>query len=114
MLKTKSMLDEVKEAIINAYQNKTHLSRQKLAELMDEESCFSAKRAVELGFADGILYDNKANVLNLVQGLQSLPKAFQIPLQNAGVQVAHQPKVTAKNADFSYTEKQLILMKELL
>ena len=56
MMKAKAMLDEIKEGIINAYEAKTGLSRKKLSNLMDAESCFNAKKAVDLGFADGILY----------------------------------------------------------
>ncbi len=50
-----SMLDEVKESIINAYELKTGMSRAKLSHLMDAESWMNANKAVELGFADGIL-----------------------------------------------------------
>jgi len=56
MLRTKAMLDEVKEGIINAYEAKCGLDRAEISRLMNEESCFNAKKAVELGFADGILY----------------------------------------------------------
>lgn len=55
MQKAISMLDEVKESIINAYEVKTGLSRAKLSHLMDAESWMNANKAVELGFADGIL-----------------------------------------------------------
>ena len=51
-----NILDEVKESIINAYQIKTGLSRAKLAKLMEDETWMNARRAVELGFADKILY----------------------------------------------------------
>ncbi len=51
-----SMLDEVKESIINAYELKTGLARSRLAKLMDEESWFNAKKAIELGFADKIMF----------------------------------------------------------
>lgn len=50
------MLDEVKDSIINAYELKTGLSRSKLSHLMDDETWMNAVKAVELGFADGILY----------------------------------------------------------
>lgn len=61
MKKAISMLSEVKESIINAYELKTNLSRVKISHLMDEESWFNAKKAIEMGFADGILFekDNK-------------------------------------------------------
>lgn len=55
MQKAGEMLDEVKESILNAYEIKTGLSRAKISHLMDGESWFNAKKAVELGFADGIL-----------------------------------------------------------
>ena len=53
------MLDEVKENIINAYELKTSLPRQQLSDLMDAESWMNAKKAVELGFADRILFANE-------------------------------------------------------
>lgn len=56
MQKAAAMLDEVKDSIINAYELKTGLSRSKLSHLMDDETWMNAVKAVELGFADGILY----------------------------------------------------------
>lgn len=55
MEKAISMLDEVKESIINAYEIKTGLSRAKLSHLMDSETWMDANKAVELGFADDIV-----------------------------------------------------------
>ena len=49
------VLDEVKESIINAYVEKTHLSRNKISKLMDEETWMNARKALELGFANSIL-----------------------------------------------------------
>ena len=56
MKKAVKMLDEVKESIMNAYEIKTGLARDKISKLMDAESWFNAKKAVELGFADKILF----------------------------------------------------------
>ena len=50
-----SMLTEVKESIINAYELKTGMNRDKIAKLMDAETWMDANKAVELGFADEIL-----------------------------------------------------------
>ena len=50
------MLSEVKEGIINAYEQRTGLPRNKISNMMDAETWFSAQKAVELGFADKILY----------------------------------------------------------
>lgn len=60
MAKAIAMLDEVKESIINAYELKTGLTRAKISHLMDAESWFNAKKAVELGFADNILFTGEA------------------------------------------------------
>ena len=56
MQKAIDMLSEVKESIINAYEIKTGMGRTKIANLMDAESWMNAKKAVELGFADSILF----------------------------------------------------------
>ena len=58
MVKAKEMLSEVKESIINAYEVKTNLPRKKISEMMDNETWMSSNKAVELGFADTILYDD--------------------------------------------------------
>jgi len=59
MEKAISTLNEVKESIINAYCAKTGLSRNKVAKLMSDETWLNARKAVELGFADAIMFDNK-------------------------------------------------------
>ena len=59
MQKAIEMLNEVKESIINAYEIKTNLSRAKISRLMDEETWMDARKAIELGFADGMLEDEK-------------------------------------------------------
>lgn len=56
MKKAIKMLDEVKESIMNAYEIKSGLSRDKISRLMDAETWFNAKKAVELGFADEIMF----------------------------------------------------------
>lgn len=64
MSKAITMLDEVKESIINAYEIKTNLSRAKLSHLMDAETWMNAKKAVEMGFADGIIEDEKKTAIS--------------------------------------------------
>src|SRR5574344_2366767 len=58
------MLDEVKESIINAYEIKTGISRIKLSHLMDAETWMNANKAIELGFADDVLMDEKQSEHN--------------------------------------------------
>ena len=62
MQKAIDMLSEVKESILNAYELKTGLSRAKLAHLMDAETWMNANKAIELGFADGMLTDEKKHL----------------------------------------------------
>ena len=59
MQKAIEMLAEVKESIINAYQIKSSQGRAKISHWMDAETWMNANKAIELGFADGILQDEK-------------------------------------------------------
>lgn len=59
MTKAIEMLDEVKESIINAYEIRTGLSHTQLSHMMDETTWMNSKKAIELGFADDILRDEK-------------------------------------------------------
>ena len=61
MQKAIDMLSEVKESIINAYEIKTGLSRAKLSHLMDAETWMNAKKAMELGFADELLFKSEGD-----------------------------------------------------
>ena len=65
-----AMLSEVKESIINAYQQKSGLSRTKISHMMDAETWFNAQKAVDLGFADKVLY------IAEMQALESPSAAF--------------------------------------
>ena len=57
-----ALLAEIKESIINAYEIKTGMSRAKISRLMDAETWMNAKKAVELGFADSVLYENREHL----------------------------------------------------
>lgn len=59
MQRAMEMLDEVKESIINAYEIRTGLSRAKISHYMDSETWMNANKAIELGFADDVLKDEK-------------------------------------------------------
>ncbi|MCF0120279.1 MAG: ATP-dependent Clp protease proteolytic subunit, partial [Oscillospiraceae bacterium] len=59
MRKAIQLLDEVKESIINSYEIKTGLSRARLSHLMDNETWMNAKKALDLGFCDEILYQHE-------------------------------------------------------
>ncbi len=105
MEKAIEMLSEVKESIINAYEIKTGLSRTKLSHLMDEETWMNANKAIELGFADDILTDEKLNAE--IPAYAFSGKAVQMALVNKlTAKVSHMLCMTASKAQYtnsSYT-----------
>lgn len=57
MQKEASVLENYNHAIANAYVLKTGKTHDEIINLMNEETYFTAKIAVEEGFADGVLFD---------------------------------------------------------
>ena len=57
-------LSKVKNSIIESYVSKTDLSREKISELMDKESWFSATEAKEYGFIDEIIENTDIETVN--------------------------------------------------
>lgn len=62
------MLDEVKETIINSYELKTKLPRDKISKMMTAQTWLNAKKALEFGFVDEILFadENSENAADAV------------------------------------------------
>jgi len=68
MRKYAEQLDAVKGSIINAYMMKTGLDRDTLSKMMDEETWMTGQEAMEMGFADEIMFESvpvesKGNIL---------------------------------------------------
>jgi ATP-dependent Clp protease, protease subunit len=115
MEKAIAMLNEVKESIINAFALKTGLSRSKLSRLMDDETWINSRKAVELGFADRILFMenrtetlgdegvvfSRATVMNSI--IQKLPQKQSPP--------AILPLPKPQGTDISTLDKRLDLLK---
>lgn len=59
MEKAIETLNEVKESLLNAYAAKSGQRRSKIAELMSNETWMNAKKALDLGFCDEILFEDK-------------------------------------------------------
>ena len=59
MEKAISTLNEVKASIINAYQKKTGLSRNKISQLMENETWMNAKKKKKKKIADEILFEKQ-------------------------------------------------------
>jgi ATP-dependent Clp protease protease subunit len=92
MQRAKQMLDEIKEGIINAYEQKTCQLRQKISQWMDMESCFNAKKAVELGFADGVLYSDNISETNDLSESVLFSRANVTNSLSKKLQKLHTPK----------------------
>lgn len=108
MKKAIEMLSEVKESIINAYEIKTGLSRTRLSHLMDAESWFNAKKAVELGFADGMLFEAENEMIPDEGMIFSKMTAINSLMKRLPKEVA-KPKLETVPADM--LEKRLNLIK---
>ncbi|HFU4472186.1 TPA: head maturation protease, ClpP-related [Streptococcus suis] len=110
MQKVIEMLGEIKESIINAYELRTGLSRTKLSHLMDSESWFNAKKAVELGFADKILFDKQEE-----HGMESESYSFSRNAAQQDLLVKMQAKLEVqqpkKTIPINQLEKRLNLLK---
>lgn len=63
MRKTADLLDKVKETILNAYEEKTGMTREEIAKMMDEETWMTADEATAMGFADVVTGEFKAAAL---------------------------------------------------
>jgi len=73
--KTADILDLMKDTIINAYVTKSHLSREEISALMDTETYFTAKQAIEKGFAtEEIVFDIKNSEFSNLENFKIKPK----------------------------------------
>ena len=112
MQKAIDMLSEVKESIINAYEIRTGLSRAKLSHLMDAETWMNANKAVELGFADGLLFKADGESSAAEDSFVFSRRAVTNSLMSK-VKSHHIPSEPAKPAGtpISELEKRLALIK---
>ena len=116
MQKAIAMLAEVKESILNAYEIKTGQSRAKLSHLMDAETWMNANRAIELGFADDVLTDEK-KVVDDFTAFSFSRKAVTNSLLNKLTRrsaetaaIAPKPEETGRSVDALY--ERLDIMKQ--
>ena len=98
MQKAIEMLNEVKESIINAYEIKTNLSRAKLSHLMDSETWMNVTKAIELGFADDMLTDDKKTETDEMPAYAFSSKAAETSLMNKLVASIRPKAVQPKEA----------------
>ena len=117
MEKAIALLDEIKEGIINAYTRKTGLSRNKISKLMDDETWLNAEKALQLGFVDGILFDEKESDENIPDEDTDKPQKNTASMQYSPIQttVSFMQKISAsapvKGVPIDQLEKRLELLK---
>lgn len=112
MEKAIDMLSEVKESIINAYEIKSGQPRKTLSKMMDEETWMNAKKAVELGFADGLLEDAKLmpDPTSYAFSASAVERALINKISEKADPKEKEPEVTGRSVD----ELKASLYKKLL
>lgn len=111
MAKVIEMLGEIKESIINAYELRTGLSRTKISHLMDSESWFNAKKAVELGFADKVLFEKEETPEQDDQNSYTFSRVTAAHDLVVKLQASLQPPKPQKSIPINQLEKRLNLLK---
>lgn len=85
--KTLNALETIDESIVDIYQEKTGLERNEITQMMSEETWFTAKEAVDKGFADKTKEkvvtpkenkaENNAGMIELQQQIANLTNEFK-------------------------------------
>ncbi len=110
MKKAISMLDEVKESIINAYEIKTGMARNKLSHLMDLETWMNAGSAIELGFADEMLTRTGAENMQMPE-VSSMYQKLEVTnclMKKLASKCEIKPKAEERKIDSLYERLDLI------
>jgi ATP-dependent Clp protease protease subunit len=110
--KVANVLDEVKETIINAYQRATGRSRDKISRLMDGETYMGAKKAMEEGFATGMVEavaESSPNVSNLMFDRRTILNSTGDALKRM---VALQRESPPGNTELEIARARLVLANE--
>ena len=98
MEKTGDMLKQFNEGIINAYEEKTGLSRKEIQTLMDKDTSMSPSKAMSLGFVDGIIESTNTGGMDAAASILPL-----IPRNK----VEHLKNIIKENKERFRNEKQL-------
>lgn len=70
MQKNAEILRQMNAALAGAYTAKTGKPQEEILKLMDRETWLTANQAVEMGFVDGIIHDEKPLFMNNVSGMR--------------------------------------------
>lgn len=92
--KDAKVLSSTDEGLVNAYEIKTGKSREELLALMDEETWMNAQQAVELGFADEIMFTGTRRLVASNQmklSLEMIEKTKEL-MEKSAVETPEEPK----------------------
>jgi len=98
------VLDKVNQTIVEVYIEKTGLSEDKIKELMDKETWLTGKEAVDLGFADELIEENKISARYKSYDMQILNRYKNTPKSL----LLHKKELTSKD------EEKIKLLKSKL
>ena len=113
MDKAKAVLEEVKESIINAYAIKTGKSRALLSKLMESETWMNANKAIELGFANGIL-ERESNEVVPSDAYMFGAKEFDMALVNKISDKSKDEPTSKKGRNVSELKDKLVTIKKFI
>ena len=124
MRKLADTLDTIQDGIVATYVARTGLDEKECSKLMDKETWFTAKEAVEKGFADEILFVDEAEedevIANRIKNafvasavtrdFKQVPKALQKAFENKNIsEEGEKPMVEVKNyADLEQAYPDLV------
>lgn len=68
--KMADVLDQVRDSLVDVYEERTGIDREEIIDMLDEETWMDAQTAVEKGFADRVEVDDVVNIVASAEGLQ--------------------------------------------
>lgn len=84
MGKAENLLKATKDSIISYYTDKTGMTKQKISNMMDDETYMTGNEAVDYGFADALMFDDETDdegVMNNISKIYAINQALNIPTQ---------------------------------
>lgn len=106
-----TVLEQVKETILNGYQARTRMERGQLSQMMSDETWMTAQQAQEYGFVDEVVSDTpksttkapksvRAAFLNCLSGYGKAPEGMKDLVEEEEIQVVipaeEEPSVAAE------------------
>lgn len=115
MEKEAEVLNKIKEQLVTAYENKTGIAREEIAQMMDDETWFSAAEAEDRGFVDEVIKGKKkAALFDLKKyGFKKSDKYDLKKRLDKSQDVPAAPAATPAAPEIQNNEDQIMNSKEL-